>query len=105
MQISMLDYIDKYPHKAGFKQNSTSAKAAQKIEKSGRASTLRTLALNAIKSSIFGFTADETANALNESILAIRPRLSELKQRGLILDTGIRRKNESGVNAIVWRAS
>jgi predicted ArsR family transcriptional regulator len=49
-------------------------------------------------------TADECAALLGESVLAIRPRLSTLRKRGEIEDTGERRKNRSGRNAAVWKA-
>jgi hypothetical protein len=50
-----------------------------------------------------GATADEIAAALNYSILTIRPRVSELNKQGRIVDSGLRRPNASGRNAIVWR--
>ncbi len=49
-----------------------------------------------------GATADEVAYALKYSILTVRPRVSELYKLGLIVDSGLRRKNASGKNAIVW---
>ena len=49
------------------------------------------------------FTADEVAAQLGESVLAIRPRVTELAKDGRIADTGERRKNASGRKAIVWR--
>lgn len=48
-------------------------------------------------------TADECATILGESVLAIRPRMSELRKTGLIEDTGTRRPNLSGHSATVWR--
>ncbi len=49
-------------------------------------------------------TADETANSLGKSILAIRPRFSELRAQGRIVDTGGRRRNDSSNHrAIVWK--
>ena len=42
---------------------------------------------------------------LGESVLAIRPRFSELRALGQITDTGARRINDSGRSAIVWRAA
>jgi hypothetical protein len=49
-----------------------------------------------------GFTADEIAARLGESILTIRPRITELNKLCKIKDTGVRRPNSSGRNAIVW---
>lgn len=43
-----------------------------------------------------GATADELAVWLDRSILSIRPRITELKQAGLIFDTGRRRAARSG---------
>lgn len=48
-------------------------------------------------------TADECATLLGESVLAIRPRFSELLKAGQIEDAGSRRKNLSGHTATVWR--
>jgi len=48
-------------------------------------------------------TADEVAERLHKSILSIRPRLSELLAMNRIEDTGARRPNESGKQAVVWR--
>jgi len=47
-------------------------------------------------------TPDEIAARLHLSILAVRPRCSELFRRGKIKDSGLRRKNASGKTAVVW---
>jgi hypothetical protein len=49
-----------------------------------------------------GLTADEIAHQLGESALAIRPRLTELKQTNRVIATGERRQNETGKWAAVW---
>ena len=49
-------------------------------------------------------TADEIAEQLRKDRLAIRPRLTELKQLGLVRKTELRRKNASGMKATVWEA-
>lgn len=51
-----------------------------------------------------GLTADQAAQAVNCTVLQIRPRCTELQQKDFIKDSGIRRKNSSGRNAIVWVA-
>jgi predicted ArsR family transcriptional regulator len=49
-------------------------------------------------------TADEVAARLNQNILYVRPRFSELSAFGLIEATGERRKNAVSLrNAIVWK--
>tara|TARA_R100000479_G_C6294062_1_gene167715 strand:+ start:259 stop:561 length:303 start_codon:yes stop_codon:yes gene_type:complete len=78
------------------------SEAAAKDMKS-RAPLLRERTLEQITNST-GLTADEIAANLGESILSIRPRVSELKKRGLIIKTDRRKRNHSGKAAIVWRA-
>lgn len=92
-----------YPHIPGHKVLGTSLDAAVSME--SRAGTLRKLVLDTLRNSplrVTGWTADEMAEYLNESILSIRPRFTELKQLNEIHDTGVRRKNLSGRNAVVW---
>jgi len=67
-----------------------------------RVQTLRDRALVVIRER--PSTSDECAEAMNESILAVRPRCSELFTLGLIRDSGLRRKMASGRSGIVWRA-
>lgn len=42
------------------------------------------------------FTADEIANLLGVDIKLIRPRISEMKKKGLIAPTGEKRTGEKG---------
>lgn len=49
-------------------------------------------------------TADEIADAIGATVLATRPRVTELQQEGLLYDTGLRRPNSSGRQATVWGA-
>jgi len=91
----------KYPEAPGYKKSGTSKEAAQSMR--SRAATLRELAYKALCRA--ALTADEVAERLNESALAIRPRLSELARQGLIVETGARRLNASGKSAAVWRAA
>jgi predicted ArsR family transcriptional regulator len=50
-----------------------------------------------------GLTADECADALKAEIWSVRPRLSELRRMGRIVETDQRRKNRSGMTATVWK--
>ena len=96
---------DQYPLAPGWKEPTTSRAAAKAIETEAR--NLRELVLAVItESGMAGRTADEVAAKLNRSVLAIRPRLSELGPRRLakIERTGERRTNlSSGLKAAVWR--
>ena len=89
-----------YPHFPGWKDTLPSLEAAVKM--SPKAETLRNKVYQALKTK--SMTADETADLLGESILAIRPRFSELKKMRLIADSGARRRNASGCRATVWVA-
>ncbi|HVO01480.1 MAG TPA: hypothetical protein VMT54_04725 [Candidatus Cybelea sp.] len=47
-------------------------------------------------------TADEVAETIGESILNVRPRVSELVKLGALRDSGIRGRNMSGHKAAKW---
>jgi predicted ArsR family transcriptional regulator len=49
-----------------------------------------------------GRSADEVANDFGWYLYSSRPRLSQLKARGAIMDSGQRRPGESGRRQIVW---
>ena len=93
-----------YPHSAGFKERTTSHTAARAI--AHKLPTLRDRVLQAIEASgSKGLTPDETAAVLGETVLAVRPRLSELSKLGKIVRNGQKRANESGLMAAVWVAA
>lgn len=92
----------RYPDEAGFKEGSTSQENAERIEASGRASTLRQRVLFFFQQGGRA-TADELAGIMREPFLAIRPRLSELRTKGLIEPTGERRRAAGGGVAHVWQ--
>ena len=50
-----------------------------------------------------GLTTSELANRLNKNLLTIRPRTTELKLQGLIIDTEKTRKNEGGKQEIIYK--
>ena len=87
-----------YPTTPGFKASGTSQDAALEIKP--HAQNLREGCLRELAAA--SLTADEVANRLDSSILAIRPRISELKALGQIMDSGMRRPNSSGHKAVVW---
>lgn len=96
---AQLSLFDRGP---GFKEPTTSKEAAKAM--ASRAPMLRDRALAALRKH-GPMTSDEVAFALGETVLAIRPRCSELLTAGLIAATGERRKNESGMSAHVWRVA
>ena len=50
-----------------------------------------------------GYTTDEAAAFLGYDRYSVRPRFTELRDSGLIVQTDERRQNRSGRYAIVWR--
>jgi len=92
-----------YPNTSGYKIEGTSQEAAQHMDTTGRSETLRQMVLVYLRSrSYSGSTPDNCAAALGESVLAIRPRFTELEQSGMIRKTKLTEKNESGRNAAVY---
>lgn len=91
-----------YPFIAGDQGGDTDSKAAAQIEACGRADTLRhkVKALVRAKGTL---TPDETAELLQEDVLSIRPRFTELKQQGVLADTGLRRPSRMGKSQRVYR--
>lgn len=89
-----------YPHKPGYKREGTSRDAANEV--ATEASVLRQACLDCIMER--ERTSDEVAAALGRSVLAIRPRISELVATGKVTETTKRRRNVSGKWASVWKA-
>lgn len=96
------DLTIRYSTEPGWKEPTTSRDAAKAI--AGRTEHLRDRALTAIRNAgPAGLTADKVAEQVSETVLAIRPRITELFKSGKIERTGARRQNASGVSAAVWR--
>jgi hypothetical protein len=92
-----------YPDSPGHRNVDTSVAAANALApKLGR---LQLMAETAIRDAgLFGLTADELASRLDMDRWSIQPRTSELRRKGLIRDSGRRRPNATGKQAIVWIA-
>jgi len=89
-----------YPNTPGHKGPAETSRAAADAIKP-KVLTIRESVLAAI--TLWGpMTADEIASRLRLSILAVRPRCSELCKLGVIQDSGERRLNASGIRAVVW---
>lgn len=89
-----------YPNRPGYKRPGTSSDAAAAITQAAVPIHQRVLALLKTRTA----TPDEAADILGLSLLAVRPRITELSAKGLIMRTGARRPNASGLLADVWRA-
>lgn len=91
----------KYPDAPGHRGIDTSIEAAVALVPALR--TLQQLALDYIKScGALGATSDECAAGLGIDRGSVQPRTSELSRKGLIVDSGLRRRNATGKRAIVW---
>lgn len=92
-----------YPIGPGHRDVDTSVAAARDIEISvGR---LQRIALRAIRAAgTHGLTTNELSAQVRISRDSMQPRTSELRELGLIRDSGARRLNSNGKRAIVWIA-
>ncbi|QIK78437.1 hypothetical protein G7077_05490 [Sphingomonas piscis] len=92
-----------YPEAPGHRNVQTSIAAADALApKLGRLQRLAQLAIRDAGAN--GLTADELASWLGMDRWEMRPRTSELRRKGLIRDSGQRRRNCTGKLAIVWIA-
>lgn len=97
--MDLFSYQPIYPHAAGYKREGTSREAAQSINVAAlQAKVLKAYRLRG------DMTSDECAEALNIDKLSIRPRISELKEKGRLVEAGYRRPNKSGRSAAVLKA-
>ena len=94
-----------YPHSAGFKGAAeTSREAAEAM--APKLGKLQGLVLEAVKARReYGLTPEELADRREIGRVSVQPRSSELKAKGLIVDSGKRRSNPSSQKrAVVWIA-
>lgn len=92
-----------YPKTAGFKETTTSKEAADSIDRRQRAKIIREKCIDLFRININGLTADECAMLIDENVLSVRPRITELKRDGLIEKTGLRRPSSTNTSSHVWR--
>lgn len=93
---------DKYPYKAGHRGVRTSIIAAEETDK--RLSRLhKQVIIELAKVFPKGLTGSELANKTERNLLTIRPRTTELKHQGIIVDTEKDRKNENGKPEIIYK--
>jgi hypothetical protein len=90
-----------YPAEPGYRVAGPSQDAARQFApaaKSIRGQVLRAI----IAAGSHGATSDELMEALGLAEIVIRPRVSELKRAGEIMDSGQRRRGNSGMGMTVW---
>ena len=92
-----------YPNTPGHRGIDTSIEAAALVAPTlGRLQAITRQAI--LSAGRHGATAHELCDRLDMERTSIQPRISELRQKRLVADSGYRRRNSSGVNAIVWVA-
>lgn len=94
-----------YPDAPGHRGIDTSIQAADAI--APKLARLQRFAESTIRDAgPHGLTADELAARLNMDRYSVQPRTTELRRKGLIVDSKMRRVNaSSGRRAIVWVAA
>jgi hypothetical protein len=91
----------RYPNYPGHYGVPTSVAAADDLAPVlGRLQALAEATIRAAGS--IGLTADELAARLGMERWSIQPRTTELSRKGLIIDSGLRRRNVTNKMAIVW---
>ena len=85
-----------YPYETGSKDSDTGKQAGDNIEHTGKADKLRNIILSFMANYPDGLTADECAALIQEDILNVRPRFSELRLQGILKDAGVRRLSKNG---------
>lgn len=86
----------------GFRPTDTSLDAALSIEP--RAPNLRAEVLGWLEQQIRPASTEDIAAALDRPYGSIQPRLSELRDLGLVEDSGSRGLTKYGKTCILWRA-
>ena len=99
--ISELKNKSKYPYKAGHRGVKTSIIAAEDTNK--KIGRLHKKVLIELAKNPKGLSGSELSDKTGVSILTIRPRTTELKLQGLILDTEKTKKNDNGKFEIIYK--
>jgi hypothetical protein len=103
-QLDLLDYINRprYPSASGFKQDTTSKAAAARMDRSSwkawaHKAILDYLALcpSTVKETLAELAISCPDKMSGRDINSLRPRFSELKTMGRIIESGDRRNHEA----------
>ena len=94
-------FKDKYPYKAGHRGHRNSITSAKDTDK--RLSRLHKQILIELYKHPKGLIGSELADILNVNLLTIRPRTTELKLQGVIIDTEKNKKNYGGKPESIYK--
>jgi len=94
-------FKDKYPYKAGHRGHRNSIASANDTDK--RLSRLHKKILIELYKHPKGLIGSELADILNVNLLTIRPRTTELKLQGVIIDTEKNKKNYGGKPESIYK--
>lgn len=96
----MTDLFDIQPYNGTAGHNRTDTSTAAAIAITPKAATLRSRVYDAL---YIDRTGEEIAELLEKNLYSVLPRLTEMKQVGLVRDTGSRRATlKCGSLSIVW---
>jgi len=84
----------------GHRRTDTSAAAAHEITE--KAPTLRDAVLAMLVKHPDGLNCDEIAEKMMRHYGSVRPRITELRKAGMVLDSGRRSESRWGKNVIIW---
>ena len=97
--MNLFEHAERYPNAPGHRGVDTSIEAAKAI--TPKLNRLQQLVVEYLKAN-GPSTSEQIAFGCNVAECSIQPRTSELKAKEIIRDSGQRRKNKNGKNAIVW---
>ncbi len=66
---------------------------------------LRLQALRSIASVTAGLSSSQVVRSVGAYEYSVKPRITELQRLGLVVDTGLRQKNERNRQEVVWAAT
>lgn len=96
--------MQRYPKTPGHRGIETSIAAAKALER--KHPTQKQLVYDVIDATgLKGCIGDEVAEKLGWTKYEVRPRTSDLRREGRIVDSGKRRKSRKGIRSIVWVCS
>ena len=80
----------------------TARRAARSVQ-GEQATRMEAMILDALRDHADGLTSHELAEVTGLSLVSASPRLRPLVNKGLVMDSGVKRAGPSGRGSIVWR--